>query len=142
MGFKLIATSIIPTAQLIYGSEDAGKLVFKEIEEFNVQMEKIGDLLGLRKHIVGTTQHSLKELACVGDLEGHLGRDERYYLLVWWFLFRADQLNPRFPHFQKQDFGRLFPPQQPQLNLKTCTHLYHLFRPGKTSISQSLELNL
>lgn len=73
--------------QLIYGSRDAGKTVYATNTQMNQLMRSAAVKMNLKAHIVGkqhTTLHSC------GDIEGHLGKDDRLYLL---------------------DFARVFPPQ-------------------------------
>eukprot|EP01129_Flabellula_baltica_P012033 TRINITY_DN5373_c0_g1_i1.p1 TRINITY_DN5373_c0_g1~~TRINITY_DN5373_c0_g1_i1.p1 ORF type:complete len:726 (-),score=148.54 TRINITY_DN5373_c0_g1_i1:468-2645(-) len=92
-GFRMVAMSILPIDQttIKYGSSDAGRSVHCEIPEFNEKMKTASEFLNLKKHVVGTE----KVLHSAGDIEGHLGKDSRYYLL---------------------DFARSFPPECPDPN--------------------------
>lgn len=88
-GYRLIALSILPVEKktIIYGSADAGRTVHAKSEEFNRIMLNLGKQLNLCPHNVGG-----KIMAACGDIEGHLGKDGKYYLL---------------------DFARTFPPEAP-----------------------------
>eukprot|EP00026_Physarum_polycephalum_P001843 Phypoly_transcript_01846.p1 GENE.Phypoly_transcript_01846~~Phypoly_transcript_01846.p1 ORF type:complete len:502 (+),score=60.52 Phypoly_transcript_01846:73-1578(+) len=108
LGYRLIAMSMLPVdlSTLCYGSCDAGNEVRCDIPEFNEKMAKLGKALNLKAHAVGAQG---KEIVGPCDIEGHKGRDNRFYLL---------------------DFARLFPPEAPVLisNHKNA-HLYRLLRP-------------
>jgi hypothetical protein len=85
----LTAISIVPLDEksLKYGSADAGKTIHADIPELNAKMERVGEVLNLKKHRVG-------EVVITGpsDIEGHKGSDGKYYVL---------------------DFARTFPPEAP-----------------------------
>ncbi len=104
-GFRLTAQSLLPihpADTLVLGSSNAGEVVFAEdwaVDKF----APLGRALNLKKHLIAHQQ-----LWGPFDLEGHLGRDQRFYLL---------------------DFARLFPPELPAANEKRNTHLFHLLRP-------------
>jgi Clustered mitochondria len=61
---------------LVYGSADAGRTVHASDPTFNELMDRAGGRLNLAKHTVGD-----KQLSGPGDIEGHLGRDGRRYIL-------------------------------------------------------------
>lgn len=89
-GYRLIAMTILPISKetLIYGSADAGNTIKANIlPEFDMKMAEMGKILNLKPHMING-----KELHTAGDIEGHLGTDEKYYLL---------------------DFSRVFPPEAP-----------------------------
>ena len=99
---------------LIYGSGDGAKTIKKEDKNFNKLMKQVGAKLNLKKHqvrhIIFNSLSSLshttitkvgfgavtKRLYAPADIEGHLGKDGRYYLL---------------------DTARLFPAEPPARNL-------------------------
>lgn len=85
----MTAISIVPLSDksLKYGSADAGKTIHADIPELNAKMERVGEVLNLKKHKVG-------EVVITGpsDIEGHKGTDNKYYVL---------------------DFARTFPPEAP-----------------------------
>eukprot|EP01114_Cavostelium_apophysatum_P005961 TRINITY_DN1714_c0_g1_i2.p1 TRINITY_DN1714_c0_g1~~TRINITY_DN1714_c0_g1_i2.p1 ORF type:complete len:511 (-),score=123.93 TRINITY_DN1714_c0_g1_i2:421-1953(-) len=80
----------------------AGKHIHSEDRAFNRLMRRAANKLNIKPHRVGS--HVLYSPA---DLEGHLGKDGRYYLL---------------------DFSRTFPPEAPIRNCKNA-HLSRLLRP-------------
>ena len=53
-------------------------------------MERVAEVLNLKKHVCSTLDGKLFELATACDVEGHLGTDGRYYVV---------------------DCARLFPPE-------------------------------
>ena len=57
---------------------------------FNDLMAEVGAALNLKEHVVGQTQAVQKTLFGPCDIEGHRGRDGRYYVV---------------------DLARLFPPE-------------------------------
>ena len=107
-GYRLIATCLLPIdgTTLIYGSSDAGVTVFAKSKRFNRYAREIGQALNLQSHIVGLQRK--RTLIFGGDVEGHRGRDGRYYLL---------------------DFSRILPPTRPILSpTRPNSHLYMQFR--------------
>jgi hypothetical protein len=70
---------------------DAGATVLNSHDRFNAAMEKASLELNIRKHIVGRRGQQ-KELHAAIDVEGHVGMDNRLYLL---------------------DLSRTFPPESP-----------------------------
>lgn len=74
------------------GSADAGATVHADIPALNAMMSRTAKLLNLKPHIVGFNKDNRVILDAVGDLEGHLGFDNRFYLV---------------------DFGRTFPCEGP-----------------------------
>jgi hypothetical protein len=83
---------------------DAGATVLNSNDRFNAAMEKAAVELNIRKHIVGR-QGNQKELHAAVDVEGHVGRDNRLYLL---------------------DLSRTFPPESP----RHTRHLSDIFSDG------------
>lgn len=69
---------------LRYGSHDGGFNVCASDPELNQRMEEAARRINLKKHIVAAT-----EIWGPGDIEGHKGLDEHYYVI---------------------DFGRVMPP--------------------------------
>ena len=68
-------------------------------------MKEAASLLNLKSHLCGLT--TPVELAAAADIEGHLGTDNRYYLL---------------------DFSRTMPPVRPEVTRFRNSHLFYLFR--------------
>lgn len=107
-GYRLTAMSTLPigTDTLLYGSGDAGKTVKADNVLLNEAMEKAGEHLNLASHLVGD-----KMITGPGDIEGHLGRDGRFYVI---------------------DYARTFPPEGPPPNLDGWDRrsvFYELLRP-------------
>lgn len=88
-GFRVVAISVLPISRdtLRYGSSDGGKTVHDDDVRFTVAMKRLGNKLGLKRHVVGN-----QSLHSPGDIEGHSGLDGRLYLI---------------------DLARLFPPEFP-----------------------------
>jgi len=86
-GYCLLAVGLLPLKELQYGSNDGGKTVHSE-PKVREMMLKVGKILNLEEHFVANG----KPIIGPGDIEVHLGNDDRYYIL---------------------DFGRLFPPEAP-----------------------------
>jgi hypothetical protein len=110
-GFRLIAVSVLPISgegSLKYGSNDAAKTVNKEIPVINQKMEEAAKILNLKGHYVGTKDDK-KILHAPVDIECHIGKDGRFYIL---------------------DFARTFPPEHPMFKPpeKGC-YLYRILRP-------------
>lgn len=103
-GWRLICLSLLPIdkSTIVYGSVDGGASVFNEDKILNEKMKNAGKLLNLKPHKVGLKVK--KEIYSCVDLEGHKGRDGKFYLL---------------------DFARVAPPTPPT---QPGENLYHLFR--------------
>lgn len=83
---------------------DAGATVLNTSDRFNSAMEKAAAELNIRKHVVGR-RGRLKELHSAVDVEGHIGLDNKLYLL---------------------DLSRTFPPESPA----HTKHLSDIFPDG------------
>mmetsp|Transcript_9515 Transcript_9515/g.17842 ORF Transcript_9515/g.17842 Transcript_9515/m.17842 type:complete len:990 (+) Transcript_9515:148-3117(+) len=105
-GFRMSAQAFLPLGEnsMVYGSADAGATVLKTSDRFNAAMEKAAAELNIRKHVVGR-RGQVKELHSAVDVEGHIGLDNRLYLL---------------------DLSRTFPPESPA----HTKHLSDLFPDG------------
>lgn len=105
-GFRLVASSLLPISPstLKYGSQDAGKTVVNELPELAARIEQASASLNLKLHEAGPNNITM---ATATDIEGHVGRDGRFYLL---------------------DFSRVFPPVTPDRDLPG-SHLFRMFRP-------------
>eukprot|EP01117_Protostelium_nocturnum_P014543 TRINITY_DN5541_c0_g1_i4.p1 TRINITY_DN5541_c0_g1~~TRINITY_DN5541_c0_g1_i4.p1 ORF type:complete len:905 (-),score=337.74 TRINITY_DN5541_c0_g1_i4:2149-4863(-) len=110
MGFRIQAISLLPinTETLIYGTANGGKTVFDKNIKFNAKMRLAGKKLNLCPHAVGLTAKSSKILYSCADVEGHDGKDGRFYLI---------------------DFARCFPPIDFSSSSIPNSHLFRLFRP-------------
>ncbi len=110
-GFRLIAQSLLPLERLVYGSDDAGQTVRNDRPDLAARVRALGAKLNLKPHLV--TQRSQPGLAnavemfSAADVEGHVGRDGRFYVL---------------------DVSRTFPPVRPDRD-SAGSFLFQLFRP-------------
>eukprot|EP01130_Rhizamoeba_saxonica_P012948 TRINITY_DN5500_c0_g3_i1.p1 TRINITY_DN5500_c0_g3~~TRINITY_DN5500_c0_g3_i1.p1 ORF type:complete len:1652 (-),score=317.01 TRINITY_DN5500_c0_g3_i1:577-5034(-) len=86
-GFRMMAMSYLPIDKrtINYGSSDGGKTVHNINDRLSDLIKNSAEVLNLKGHLV-----SGQKLYSAGDLEGHIGRDGRFYLL---------------------DFARIFPPE-------------------------------
>lgn len=93
-GFRIIAESVVPInkSTICYGSDDCGKTVHADNPEFNQVMKQVAAKINLKGHVTGCGPSS-RYLYAPGDIEGHLGLDNRFYLI---------------------DFARLMPPEAPK----------------------------
>eukprot|EP01104_Vermistella_antarctica_P014754 TRINITY_DN469_c0_g2_i1.p1 TRINITY_DN469_c0_g2~~TRINITY_DN469_c0_g2_i1.p1 ORF type:complete len:931 (-),score=200.38 TRINITY_DN469_c0_g2_i1:64-2856(-) len=113
-GFRLIAMSMLPIddSTIVYGSPDAGRTVHKKDDNFNERIRDMAGKLNLKSHMAGLSKKkggAPQEVHTAVDIEGHYGRDGRYYLL---------------------DFARTMPPELPDLGRKDfrTSHLFRLLR--------------
>lgn len=96
-GFRLLATSKLPISPktLKYGSADGGNTVRADLPELNQLMKNCAQVLNLKGHFAGISadpsQRRFLHTPC--DIEGHLGRDGKFYVI---------------------DLARLFPPETPE----------------------------
>jgi len=83
-GWRLMAVSLLPISSskstLCYGSDDAGRTVHNSNALMNEKMRQASRILNLKCHMVGSGEAKC-ELASAADIEGHLGKDSRFYLL-------------------------------------------------------------
>jgi hypothetical protein len=108
-GYRVIACSLLPIGAntLVYGSNDAGRSVHADEVRMNALMREAGMWLNLKPHLVcrfGLFLHEVfsvffsfsqvagTEIYAPADVEGHVGKDNNYYVL---------------------DTARVFPPEQP-----------------------------
>lgn len=105
----MAATPLVPigSSTLVYGSDDGGRSVQTRDPVFSQRLEPALARLKLKPHLVGREENELKLIRGPIDLEGHLGRDGRYYLC---------------------DVARLFPPEAPQPTLGAGQIFYNLLR--------------
>ncbi|MDP2434321.1 MAG: hypothetical protein Q8P67_01100 [archaeon] len=115
-GYRLIASSVVPinSSTLVYGSTDGGNTVVDKEPAFHDKFSRIARVLNLKGH--RSSDPSLETLIYgPSDMEAHLGRDGRFYVL---------------------DLARLFPPEYiPELDphgrplRRLGQQLYSLLRP-------------
>ncbi|PRP84152.1 hypothetical protein PROFUN_04143 [Planoprotostelium fungivorum] len=110
MGFRIQALSLLPinSDTIIYGTANGGRTVFDKNLKFNAKMRLAGKKLGLSPHTVGLYPKTSKTLYSCADMEGHDGKDGRFYLI---------------------DFARSFPPIDFTNGKIKNSHLFRLFRP-------------
>ncbi|PRP80494.1 hypothetical protein PROFUN_11716 [Planoprotostelium fungivorum] len=92
MGFRVLAMPVLPInkSTILYGSNDAGVTVHRDNETLNLLMQTAANRIHISGHVTGLKEK--KEIYGPGDIEGHLGTDEKYYVV---------------------DFGRVMPPEDP-----------------------------
>eukprot|EP01133_Synstelium_polycarpum_P016867 gene16867-20055_t len=111
-GFRIIALSLLPinSETIRYGSSDSGATVYSDIPHLSAKMGEAGKKLNLKPHLVGSVPECSKVLPSPGDLEAHMGKDNRYYVI---------------------DFSRTFPPEallkREDVNKRSI--FYNLLRP-------------
>eukprot|EP01091_Cochliopodium_minus_P008088 TRINITY_DN1798_c0_g1_i1.p1 TRINITY_DN1798_c0_g1~~TRINITY_DN1798_c0_g1_i1.p1 ORF type:complete len:1165 (-),score=271.99 TRINITY_DN1798_c0_g1_i1:41-3277(-) len=103
-GYRLICSTILPISKhtLKYGSADGGKTAFNESQVVSEKMELLAKVLNISEHKVLNVN-----IFGPGDIEGHIGTDERFYLI---------------------DLARLFPPETPK-KVSPHTIWFQLLRP-------------
>lgn len=108
-GFRLIAISLLPIDEktIIYGSSDGGKTIHNDDEQVEQMMKRAAEILNLKPHECGIKSDSRKTLCSAADIEGHKGKDGRYYLI---------------------DFSRTFPCVKPDRSV-AGSNITNLFRP-------------
>eukprot|EP00698_Gefionella_okellyi_P003690 TRINITY_DN1344_c0_g1_i3.p1 TRINITY_DN1344_c0_g1~~TRINITY_DN1344_c0_g1_i3.p1 ORF type:complete len:2301 (-),score=577.72 TRINITY_DN1344_c0_g1_i3:230-6262(-) len=107
LGHRLFVQTELPITHetLIYGSDDSGQTVHKDVPEMSATIKRAAEILNLRGHKVGFGVPQF--LYVCGDIEGHQGEDGRFYMV---------------------DTARLFPPERPEPGVRGCA-LYRLLRP-------------
>ena len=105
-GFRLVASSFLPLthSSLHYGSQNAAVTIKKSLPALTRRIEEASASLNLKLHEAGRDR---VVMATAVDIEGHLGKDNRMYLL---------------------DFSRVFPPVTPNRTVEG-SHLFQMFRP-------------
>ncbi|KAL6065374.1 Clu domain-containing protein [Balamuthia mandrillaris] len=109
-GRRIIAQSVLPLGKdtIIYGSNNAGKDIHASVKTFNEKMALLAREYHLcGEHISNHSKTQTVKLYSSCDVEGHRGRDGRYYLI---------------------DMARYFPPTAPNKSLKGG-FLFQLLRP-------------
>lgn len=94
-GFRLIAISWINHLHknsLQYGSADAARTVHTSNKQLNFSMQRIGMALNLEGHHVGEAEELI--YLC-GDIEGHVGTDNKFYCLDFARVFPPEYINSR-----------------------------------------------
>lgn len=82
-GFRLIAMSVLPisSSTIVYGSNDGGVTVHASNDTFNQKMRRTAEILNVKPHVAGVDNATSKLLYSAADIEGHVGRDGRFYLI-------------------------------------------------------------
>lgn len=94
-GYSLVAQSWIPIDEhtIVYGTSDGGGSIHASNEQFNAKMKAVAEHINLKPHTVSSADKSYSRMLYgPADLEGHIGRDSRCYVI---------------------DCSRLFPPCAP-----------------------------
>jgi hypothetical protein len=113
LGFCLIAISVLPVdkSTIKYGSCDAGNTMHFDNMELYAKIKEGCQKLNLKPHKSGLEPKSTDpDQYGPGDIEGHLGKDGRFYML---------------------DFARLMPPECPLPNqiIEKGSLFFKLLRP-------------
>lgn len=83
-GWRLVASSVLPIDEttIIYGSANARRTVHANDSRFNEIMEQAASQLNLKGHYICSRDNKKTVfIHAPGDIEGHKGKDGRYYLL-------------------------------------------------------------
>jgi len=106
-GFRLSCQSLLPidADTLVYGSSD-GALHVQADPKFHQVLLRAATILNCKPHVAGRGRQTV-EVASPVDLEGHMGNDDKAYLV---------------------DFSRSMPPEEPVPGLRAAS-LYRLLRP-------------
>jgi len=109
-GFRVIAISLLPIddGTIVYGSNDGGKTMHCKSDTMTAIVKRTAEILNLKPHLAGLQEERRVMVYSAADLEGHRGRDGRYYLI---------------------DFSRTFPCETPQHVKIKGINLTNLFRP-------------
>ena len=81
LGVRLIAMSRLPISAdtLVYGTADGGVTVFNENQELSALIKDAAKKMQLAPHICGLYENRTKTLYTAADIEGHVGRDGRFF---------------------------------------------------------------
>lgn len=81
-GHRLIATCALPIGgrTLCYGSDDSGHTVHADDATLNALMEEAARLMYMKRHMAGNGNVAVREICGPTDIEGHRGRDGKYYV--------------------------------------------------------------
>lgn len=83
-GYTISAQSIVPIdgpSSLLYGSADGGKTIHCKDPVLTAKMRATAKILNLKGHYVQPKYGEKVFLYGPTDIEGHRGRDGRYYIL-------------------------------------------------------------
>ena len=100
-GFRLVTLSVLPVSRqtLIYGTCDGGQTIVNKVEEFSGMMAEMSGQLNLKRHVCGAKKGKTMVLDSAADVEGHLGLDEKFYLLDFSRTMPPVRPDPRFFFF-------------------------------------------
>ena len=125
-GHTVLVSSLLPISNetLVYGSADGGSTIVNQSPEMDRMMRLVGQTLNLKEHVVAASRavqlrptpslssssesQTWTTLHGPADMEGHLGRDGRFYVV---------------------DMARLFPPEAPTPDSPKGCILFRLLRP-------------
>lgn len=81
-GWRVIASSILPidNATLIYGSEDGGRTFHDDSNEIREKMIQAAKIINIKGHLLETGSTDVTLYSCF-DIEGHQGKDGRFYIV-------------------------------------------------------------
>jgi hypothetical protein len=80
--------SILPIKKstIVYGSNDYGHTMHAENKKLGAKMRIAARKLNIKPHRCGVSKAHSQVLPSPADLEGHVGGDNRTYLLVRWLV--------------------------------------------------------
>eukprot|EP01124_Arcella_intermedia_P002084 TRINITY_DN11144_c0_g1_i2.p1 TRINITY_DN11144_c0_g1~~TRINITY_DN11144_c0_g1_i2.p1 ORF type:complete len:888 (+),score=212.48 TRINITY_DN11144_c0_g1_i2:141-2804(+) len=93
-GYRLVAEAALPISRstLRYGSDDGCKTIHDDSEDLRGLIGEVAEYLCLKKHISGYGLSKVPQnLVFPADVEGHLGSDNRYYIVDMQRLFPTEQ---------------------------------------------------
>ena len=85
-GFRLIAVSLLPLSKgsLVYGSNDAGETIHRDVPELNRNIDSAAKKLNLKPHRCG--KKGIMMGACV-DLEGFILNNFFIFILFFFIIY-------------------------------------------------------
>lgn len=88
-GWRVIASSILPidNTTLIYGSEDGGRTFHDDSNEMREKMIQAAKIINIKGHFLEVLDSNPITLYSCFDIEGHQGKDGRFYIVKLFFLF-------------------------------------------------------
>lgn len=88
--------SILPIKKstIVYGSNDYGHTMHAENKKLGAKMRIAARKLNIKPHRCGVSKAHSQVLPSPADLEGHVGGDNRTYLLVRWLVVLSSAYLP------------------------------------------------
>jgi hypothetical protein len=108
-GWRILAESLLPLGRdtIIYGTCDGGSTIHASVPEMNDKMELAAKIMNLQgEYVYNYSKEERTMLHASCDVEGHLGRDNRFYVV---------------------DTARVMPPAPPRDRYR-CVSIYNCVR--------------